>query len=836
MRKRARESAAGQLHLSKGQQVRSQIKHALENWLFKVFFPGQLIRKKYAFFQRLRRGDRTALELISRLEEIKQKNLICDLEYIKRLCRNLDDEVQGLIDAITAFNPVKYALLRNYHRKYGFYAHLALMENPPETDPPYVLPLNMDLSEDLAGGKASTIAALITAHNLPVPPGFVITTRAFHRVLAANDLLPLIQKELSRISPENLDNLPAVSQTIRQALLNAELPKRLEKVFQTELYQLGIEKTPLALRSSAVGEDLQASFAGQFESRLNVSPDDWFAAYKQVLASKYSAHAIYYRMSQGFTDAMTPMAVLVMPTIPAAVSGILYTRDQNAPDLSVLYMVAGSGEKLAAGAAYQGWAQFDVNQQQLLSTDASSLLPPEILRDLFLIGQDMAAIFGTHKDVEWLVDQENRIFVVQSRPLRMSAVQPETRSEYPEDMILARGQWVSSGQVSGRIYHLKDPAAVSEIPDQAILVTPELPPELTLALNKVRGVIAAHGSPACHFASVARESGIPVICNVDKTGNLDNGQTVSLDSDQGVILKGHLFNEKPLKPAKDEPETPVQKKIKEALAYISPLSLENPDAEEFSVECCKSLHDIVRYVHEAGVREMFSLVGRRGIDSYGAKRLISGLPLVMHVLDVAQGINAAGKPEKEVQLKDIQSRPMHRLFAGLASPAVKWDSAVLHYDWMAYAKSTANFINVEKSAQFSSYAIVDQEYLHALLRFGYHFAVLDAIQSPEAEQNYIHFSFKGGGGNEEQRFFRVQLIQTVLAHFLFSVHTAADLLEASFDRRSSADTGTNLARLGIVLGKTVLLDMRLKNEEHVQSTAETMIQEAYDFFPVQENP
>ncbi len=836
MRRRARESAAGQRPLSKGQQVRSQIIHAVENWFFKVFFPGQLIRKKYAFFQRLRRGDRTALELISRLEEIQQKHLVCDLEYIKHLCQALDDEVQGLIDAITAFNPVKYALLRNYHRKYAFYACLALMEEAPETDPPYVLPLNIELSEDLAGGKASTIASLITAHNLPVPQGLVITTRAFHQVLTANDLLSFIQGELSRLSPENLNDLPTVSQTIQKAIFGAELPKELEKEFQNGLHQLGIEKAALAIRSSAVGEDIQASFAGQFESRLNVAPDDWFTAYKQVLASKYSAHAIYYRMSQGFTDAMTPMAVLVMPTIPAAVSGILYTRDQNAPDLSVLYMVAGSGEKLAAGAAYQGWAQFDVNQQQLLSTDASSLLPPEILRDLFLIGQDLAAIFGTPQDVEWLIDQENRIFIVQSRPLRMSAVQPEIRSEYPEDMILARGQWVSSGQVSGRIYHLKDPGKVSEIPEQTILVTRELPPELTLALNKVRGVIAEHGSPACHFASVARESGIPVICNVDKAGNLDNGQTVSLDSNQGVILKGHLFDEKPLKPAQNEPDTPVRKKLSEALAHISPLSLENPEAEAFSVECCKSLHDIVRYVHEAGVREMFSLVGRRGIDSYGAKRLNSGLPLVMHVLDVSQGLTSEGKSGKEIYLKDVKSRPMHQLFAGLASPAVKWDSAVLHYDWMAYAKSTADFINVEKSTQFSSYAIVDKEYLHALLRFGYHFAVLDAIQSPEAEQNYIHFSFKGGGGNEEQRFFRVRLIQTVLEHFLFSVHTAADLLEAAFDRRSSEETGTNLGRLGIVLGKTVLLDMRLKNEAHVQSMAKTMIQEAYDFFPVQENP
>jgi len=836
MRKRTRESAAGQLPLSRGQRICSQIRHTFENWFLKVFFPGQLIRKKYAFFQRLRRGDRSALEIISRLEEIKQKNLVCDLEYIKHTCQTLDHEVQGLINAITAFNPIKYSLLQNYHRKYAFYVNLALMEDRPEPGPPYILPLAAELSEDLAGGKASTLAALITEHNLPVPPGLVITTRAFYQVLSSNDLLSFIQKQLSRLSPENLDDLPAVSRAIRKAILEADPPQDLETEFKNSLHRLGIESAPLALRSSAVGEDIQASFAGQFESRLNVSPDHWFSAYKEVLAGKYSAHAIYYRMSQGFTDRMTPMAVLVMPTIQARVSGILYTLDQNEPDQAVLYMVSGSGERLAAGAAYQEQARFDIKRQRLHPEDEGSLLPSETLRNLFLIGQNLAEIFGTPQDVEWLVDDTDCIFIVQSRPLRMSAAEPAPRSDYPEDSILARGQWVSSGQASGRIYHLKESGMLSEIPEKTILVTRELPPELTLVLSKVHGIIAEHGSPACHFASVAREAGIPVLCNVSRTSEFENGQIVSLDTDQGLILDGRFFGAPHVKPETAVPETPLRRKISDALAYISPLSLHNPDAREFSAEACKSLHDIVRYVHEAGVREMFSLVGRRGIDRYGAKRLISGLPLVMHVLDVAHGLKPEAKSGKTVHLRDINSRPMQQLFEGLASPVVKWDSAVLHYDWMAYAKSTADFINVEKSTQFSSYAIVDSEYLHALLRFGYHFAVLDAIQSPDAEQNYIHFNFKGGGGNDEQRLFRVQLIQTILAHFRFSVHTAADLLEAAFDRRSAEETGANLGRLGIVLGKTVLLDMRLKNQEHVKSMSESIIQEIYDFFPVQENP
>jgi len=862
----ARESAVGQLPLTRWQRVRSQIRHALENWFFKTCFPGSLIQKKYASFQRLRRGDRQALELISRLEEIQQKRLACDIEYIKHLCRLLDREVQELVEALVAFNPIKYALLRNYHRKYAFYVNLALMEEGLEEGPedgsgggpPHVLKLSNPLSENLAGGKGCTLSTLLTTPGVPVPPGLAITPAAFYLLLHTNGLVPLIQEQLSRLSPDFADSeetLKEVSRTLQTALLASEKPETLEVEVQNGLSDLGIADTPLALRSSAVGEDLQASFAGQFESQLGVHPDNWFEAYKKILASKYSPHALFYRISQGFTDRMTPMAVLIMPTIEAAVSGILYTRDPGGTAIdqtsqAVLYMVSGFGESLAAGSEYQARAVFDLNENRLEGTGPACPLAPDILTAIFQYGQALEALFGLPQDVEWVVDQQGQIFIVQSRPLRMAAgpaagAQSDTsqasasdsmpQSPYPAEQILGRGQWVSSGKASGRVYKPGEAWSVSEIPDQAILVTDELPPNLALALNKVRAVVAEKGSPACHFASLAREAGITVLCNVRESKDLEDGQTVSVDSDQGVILDGRLFSSESGAKSAAVPETPVFKKLSKALASISPLSLQDPDTDDFSIQSCSSLHDIVRYVHEAGVREMFSLVGRRGIDSYGARRLISGLPLVMHVLDVNSGLSAEGRSGKAVQLAHVRSQPMRKLFEGLSSPAVEWNENILHYDWDAYAKSSGAFVDVEKSTMFSSYAIVDMEYLHALLRFGYHFAVLDTVLGPEAEQNYIHFSFKGGGGNEEQRYFRLQLISQILTHFHFNVKITADLLEAAFDRRPQTDTGANLYRLGIVLGKTVLLDMRLKNEAHVRSLAESIIQEVYGFFTVQEN-
>ncbi|MBA2880586.1 pyruvate,water dikinase [Desulfosalsimonas propionicica] len=837
MAQKIQETASGPIPLTRVQRIGSQTRHLLENWFLRTCFPGSLIRKKYAAFQHLRAGDRRALELISQLEEIRQKNSACDIEYIRHLLGLLDYEIQVLIEALVRFNPVKYALLRNYHRKYAFYAHMALAEDDPKTDPPYVLGLDQELSESLAGGKAAPLSRLIRDFDIPVPAGMVMTTRAFYRLLAANDLTAWVQRQLARIGPNNHSEINEISQALQFAVTEAQMPPELENEFLSGINRLGIENEPLALRSSAVGEDLQASFAGQFKTCLNVGPENWFEAYKQVAASKYSPHAIHYRMRQGFTDQMTPMAVLIMPTIAAKISGILYTRDPHRPELAVSYMVTGSGENLADGGQYQGRADFDRQSRRVGKVAPRDFLGPDILENLFGLGMKLEHAAGrVPQDVEWLLDTSGKLRILQSRPLGMPVADtPDSQPDYPESAVLITGQWVSSGQTAGRVYKLNDLKFLSDIPDQAVLVTDDLPPELTLVLNRVRAVVAEKGSPACHFASVAREAGIPVICNARGAADtLENQQDVSIDGNTGKILAGTFFRAKPGKTASAAPQTPVIQKLADALRYVSPLTLPDSESPDFTIGSCRSLHDIVRYVHEAGVREMFSLVGRRGLDRYGAKRLESGLPLVMHVLDVYKGLSPEAAGQKSVALKHIESLPMRQLFDGLGSPAVQWNSGILHYDWDAYYKSSADFVDVEKSTLFSSYAIVDREYLHALLRFGYHFAVLDSVQGTVPEQNYIHFSFKGGGGSPDQRDMRIYLIQTILEHFGFVVHTTSDLLEAALDRKSMDDTGTGLVVLGIVLGKTVMLDMRLEDQQQIQTLARQIIQETHDIFSVQE--
>lgn len=166
------------------------------------------------------------------------------------------------------------------------------------------------------GGKAWQLGQL-RHFGLPVPDFFVIPAEA------------------------SRDREQGLSSPLRQAL-------------QQTLAARGWLDQPLAVRSSAVGEDAAgASFAGIFRSCLNVRGLAAVeAAIREVWASLDTAIAAAYRERLGLTGEAL-MAVVIMPLLPAQAAGIAFTCDpvSGREDRIVVHANWGLGESLVGGEA-----------------------------------------------------------------------------------------------------------------------------------------------------------------------------------------------------------------------------------------------------------------------------------------------------------------------------------------------------------------------------------------------------------------------------------------------------------------------------------------------------
>ena len=158
-----------------------------------------------------------------------------------------------------------------------------------DNDMPYVQPFSaLDATKvAYAGGKGATLARLFQA-GLPVPPGCVLSPEACTAFLAA-------QHVSSTHSPD----------AIRQMLRTASLPAALEAEVRAALAAVPAAPHGWAVRSSAVSEDrATTSYAGIYESFLEVPAEELWAYIRACWNSWWSERAVAYRRQVGETDAI----------------------------------------------------------------------------------------------------------------------------------------------------------------------------------------------------------------------------------------------------------------------------------------------------------------------------------------------------------------------------------------------------------------------------------------------------------------------------------------------------------------------------------------------------
>jgi pyruvate,water dikinase len=180
----------------------------------------------------------------------------------------------------------------------------------------------------------------------------------------------------------------------------------------------------LIVRSSAVGEDSDgASFAGQLDSIADVSGRSFLLqALREVWASRWSARVLAYQLTRGVR--LAGMGVIVQQQIASRVSGVLFTLDPARQDRMLLEYCAGMGDALVSGRENPGRVTIDRRGLRWTpcarpgnARDGEALLTDAALATLGRAGLEIERLFGAPQDIEWTLDADNRVWIVQARPI-----------------------------------------------------------------------------------------------------------------------------------------------------------------------------------------------------------------------------------------------------------------------------------------------------------------------------------------------------------------------------------------------------------------------------------
>lgn len=288
----------------------------------------------------------------------------------------------------------------------------------------FTLPLEKISLKDssLAGNKAATLGE-IGKLGINTPNGFVLLSHAFDYFLSYNNLPLKIFSTLSSIKFENENELEEKSKELVELIIKGKFPPQIQEEILRESSRLALEK--IAARSSALAEDSQKnSWAGQFESLINIRKENMFFAIKKVWASSFSAHALQYRRDSGFGEKTFSMAVIIQEFIESESSGIGFSITPN--NNEVVLIESGSITKKQITSGIMTPDKYFVSKEKLQIIDASimktknnknKMLPKDEIETLALHITKLEKYFGYPVDIEWLKNKKEEFYFIQARAI-----------------------------------------------------------------------------------------------------------------------------------------------------------------------------------------------------------------------------------------------------------------------------------------------------------------------------------------------------------------------------------------------------------------------------------
>lgn len=834
-----------------------------------------LFRARYQAFRRLLSANNGALDFMTELEEAAMGRRHFGMHFVRSRVTGVTTKVFNIVENLLFLAPDKYLGLRDALRSIQEQIQAALVARHADRRREFIMSLGDVTADDAndVGGKMANLGELRNTLQVPVPGGFAITAHAYETFMQHTGLWeeinclvlghPMAAHFASCPAPDSDDEettnqpiaLLELCAKIRGMILSAEVPEALQQAILAAYDRLCEEegrRVHVALRSSALGEDSAgASFAGQHKSLLNLDRDSLIDGYKEIVASKYSAHAMTYRYMLGIRDDDVLMCVGCLSMVTSQAGGVTYTTNPlNAADERIRITSAwGVAKGVVDGtAATDEFVLVKGPEPQIvertvphkesalvcsptegvcrISLDPEHCVKPTLddaqIIELARMSMRIESHYGMPQDIEWAYTPEGALMLLQARPLEVREPDQTPVLLPGVTPLLHAGNTASPGAAFGVVHIVRKDVDILVLPDNAILVCVEAAPKWAAVLNRCQGVITEQGSVAGHLANVAREFRVPGLFGVPSaTQLLSPGQEITLDADNAAIYPGRrdeLLTRTPQRPNMMA-GSPVFRTLERVLRHITPLNLLDPDSLEFTASNCRTLHDITRFCHEKSVQEMFSFGRDHDFSPRSSKQLKTVIPMQWWIINLEDGF-VKETPGKMVPLDNIASIPMLALWRGIVAFPWEGPPSLDGKGFMSVLFQSATNANLEpaRASHFAdkNYFMISRHFCNLQSRFGYHFTSVEALAGPRPRENYIRFQFKGGAADQQRRVRRARFVGEILDEFNFRTRVREDALFARLDDCDQQFIEDHLEILGHILIHTRQLDMIMNREEVVQ--------------------
>ena len=247
----------------------------------------------FSVFQKILEYNNQVLELMAEMGTKLGGAYIFDQQYIRSSCHHIADLVYKLIYNLNSMAPKKYLNLYDAFGAINNDIEEELAGRPVIPQAEYTMPYSLitDDFTDVVGAKNANLAEIKNLLGLKAPEGFAITIQAFKAFMEYNRLQPKMDG-LNELWQKGDASKNQAAEEIRRLILTGTVPPLLQKEIHSSLDRLyqGADsgEVLLALRSSAMGEDREHTFAGQYLSLLNEPRGNILQAYKSVLASLFA--------------------------------------------------------------------------------------------------------------------------------------------------------------------------------------------------------------------------------------------------------------------------------------------------------------------------------------------------------------------------------------------------------------------------------------------------------------------------------------------------------------------------------------------------------------------